>query len=270
MDLSIKGLASAAISSIRMAALGKKVNFVISGVQKSGTSALDVYLREHPDICMAVTKEVHFFDNDIFFTGIPNYLAYHSFFSSYTGEKMIGESTPIYCYWDGSIERMWNYNKDMKLILVLRNPITRAYSHWNMMRQRGLESCSFLDAVEMERDRAYDALPKQSRKFSYVDRGRYTEQIRRIKRYFPDKNLLILKQEELRERPAEALSLVWEFLGVDAKYLSIQERSVHSRAYERSMDSREFNIMLDIFEGEILHLERLLGWDCSDWLVQNL
>ncbi len=76
------------------------VNFAICGTQKGGTSALDTYLRGHPEICMADRKEVHFFDNEAAFaTGKPDYSRYHSFFSPNDTQRILGESTPIYMYW---------------------------------------------------------------------------------------------------------------------------------------------------------------------------
>ena len=106
--------------------LGKKfdfqIGFIICGTQKGGTTALDRYLRMHPEICMADKKEVHFFDNDNFFIDKkPDYLKYHLNFSPRDHHKIIGEATPIYMYWKNSIKRIHNYNPDMKLIAVLRN-----------------------------------------------------------------------------------------------------------------------------------------------------
>ena len=268
MGVNVRDLSAKMLSAVQLTASRKRVNFLIAGVQKSGTSALDAYMREHPDICMADTKEVHFFDRNRFFIGVPNYFAYHSFFSSYQGEKMIGEATPIYSYWKEALGRIRDYNQNMKMIFVLRNPITRAYSHWNMMRQRGDEHMSFLDAINAESERIKNAYPRQSRKFSYVDRGWYSAQIERAKLYFPSENILVLRQEKLREMPEEVLSLVWEFLNIDhAVTLSVKD--VHTRRYEHSMDSREFDVMREIYRGEIDRLENLMGWDCSDWLVQN-
>ena len=66
---------------------------------------------------------------------------------------MIGEATPIYIYWKKAIERLVRYNPNIKLIIVLRNPITRAYSHWNMMRNRNKENLSFVDAIAAEPER---------------------------------------------------------------------------------------------------------------------
>ena len=77
-----------------------KVDFIICGTQKGGTTALDAYLRRHPAIGLAGAKEVHFFDNeDAFRDGRPNYDVYHSAFPSSPSHQLIGEATPIYMYW---------------------------------------------------------------------------------------------------------------------------------------------------------------------------
>ena len=121
-----------------------KVGFLIAGTQKGGTSALDAYLREHPDICMANQKEVHFFDNEAIFNGDnSDYAVYHAAFSLKTSQQLLGESTPIYMYWHAAPKRIWQYNPDMKFLIMLRNPIDRAYSHWNMERGRKRDSLSF-------------------------------------------------------------------------------------------------------------------------------
>ena len=155
--------------------LGKKfdfqIGFIICGTQKGGTTALDRYLRMHPEICMADKKEVHFFDNDKFFIDQkPDYLKYHLNFSPRDHHKIIGEATPIYMYWKNSIKRMHNYNPDMKLIAVLRNPMDRAFSHWNMERDKKREHRSFWKAIKDEESSLLDTEHIQDRTFSYLER----------------------------------------------------------------------------------------------------
>lgn len=163
-----------------------KVNFIICGTQKGGTSALDLYLRMHPEICMAANKEVHFFDNEEYFisNNTIDYSLYHKVFEPKVGSRLLGEATPIYMYWYGAPKRIWEYNPEIKLIVILRNPIERAYSHWNMERARCADDISFWDALAGEGDRCRQALPLQHRVYSYVDRGYYTEQLRRLWTFF--------------------------------------------------------------------------------------
>lgn len=247
-----------------------KVNFLICGTQKGGTSALDSYLRDHPEICMAENKEVHFFDNDDYFrtNNISDYSLYHREFDPKIGNRILGEATPIYMYWDNAPRRIWEYNPDMKLIVILRNPIERAYSHWNMECARGADNISFWDALVRERDRCRQVLPSQHRVYSYVDRGFYSEQLRRLWRFFPKEQILILKNEDLRFESKKTLCQVCEFLGIDTELFSnIDSKEIHATPYKTSMSKKEKDYLRNEFEYEIKCIEHLLGWDCSDWLL---
>lgn len=117
-----------------------KVSFVIGGAQKSGTTALYKYLAKHPDIHLSARKEPHFFDQEdpAFFLS-PDYSVYHKFFDPEGPHQLLGEATPIYMYWYEAPRRIWQYNPQMKWIIVLRNPVERAFSHWNMVRNKGIE-----------------------------------------------------------------------------------------------------------------------------------
>lgn len=243
----------------------EKVGFFVVGAQKSGTTVLDKYLRQHPGICMASRKEVHFFDNDnIFMSTHPDYRPYHSFFKLQPQHTICGESTPSYMYWLTAPKRIWEYNPEAKLIVILRNPIDRAFSHWNMQKLRGIEPRSFWDAIHSEREQCRKSLPLQNRRYSYIDRGFYSEQIRRLNFYFPDSKLLFLKIEELKESPRELMDKVWHFLSISTLNY-IEPATMHALSYNPPMTARERKHLLWIFEYEIMQLERMLGWDCSDW-----
>lgn len=108
------------------------IDFVIAGTQKGGTTALDRYLRKQPGIAMASRKEIHFFDDEENFQIQPvDYTTYYANFVARSPARLRGESTPIYMYWKAVAPRMARYNPALKVIIVLRNPITRAFSHWN-------------------------------------------------------------------------------------------------------------------------------------------
>lgn len=241
------------------------VDFLVVGAQKSGTTALDKYLRLHPQIEMARQKEVHFFDNENNFAGVVDYTSYHQSFANNSGDTLKGEVTPIYMYWDSAPRRIWEYNPAMKLIAVLRSPIERAFSHWNMERDRNTDTSSFSEAIRLERVRCRSALPLQHRVFSYVDRGFYSEQLRRLWRYFPEGQTLIIKHEELKLDLSNTLTKIANFLGVKdfdhSEYLDI-----HSRAYLNQMSSEDFYYLRDVFYSEVKMLEAMLGWSCDSWL----
>jgi hypothetical protein len=101
--------------------------FLIAGVQKGGTTALFDYLRDHPQLNLAPEKEVHFFDDEAQDWSAPDYDAFHARFAPAGPGRISGEATPIYTYWPDSLERIRAYNPEMKLILLFRDPIARAW-----------------------------------------------------------------------------------------------------------------------------------------------
>jgi len=246
--------------------MNTNVDFIIAGAQKAGTTALGAYLKTHPSICMADCKEVHFFDRDEFFkTGQPDYDYYHSFFSRDEG-KLLGEATPSYMFWREAPFRIRQYNQDMKLIVILRNPVERAYSHWNMERSRGAESLSFSEAISRDLSRCSEALAKQNLINSYVARGFYLNQLKRLWGVFPAKQVLVLKYECLRDTPAQLLTRICEFLEV-APFSDVRTIRANAIAYECPMDARDRARLQGLFEAEIKALAWELAWDCSDWLL---
>jgi len=244
----------------------KRIDFIVCGAQKCGTSALDTYLREHPEICLAKTKEVHFFDREPFFkTGNGDYSKYHEHFAPELANLIVGEVTPSYLYWHEAPKRMWDYNPDLKLIVLLRNPIERAFSHWNMERIRNNETLPFGEAIRQENERRRQALPYQHKIFSYVDRGYYLEQLRRLWMFFPKNNILILRSNDLEKNTHDTIKLVCQFLGVNSIDL-VNVRKINSNRYNTSLDYKDKEYLLKAYEYDIKALERALGWDCSDWL----
>ncbi len=243
-----------------------QVDFLILGAQKSGTSALDFYLRKHPDIGMAQTKEVHFFDNEDFFQKPDvNYSEYHNHFDFTAVKKVYGEATPIYLYWDPCSKRIWKYNKNIKLIILLRNPIDRAFSHWNMEFDRNADTDTFFNCIRNEKDRLKEALTTQHRVYSYVDRGLYSQQIIRYKKYFPDDQLLFIKYENFITNQNSTLKKVFDFLKIDSDKYTLEEEIIHKITYHHEMTNEERSYLKTVFKNEIVKVEVLLNWDCRDW-----
>ncbi|HET9856916.1 MAG TPA: sulfotransferase [Chthoniobacterales bacterium] len=239
-----------------------RVDFVIGGTQKGGTSALDSFLRQHPEICMPETKkELHFFDRE---EDDTDYKKYHANFEPKPKQRVIGEASPIYMYWETAPYRIWKYNPKMRWILVLRNPVERAFSAWNMETKRGKEKLSFAEAIEKEPERCREELPLQHRVYSYVDRGFYAHQVRRLFNIFGTGNCLILLNEELRNEHQKTLRRVFEFLGVDSSFVP-PEASVFEQEYSDKIDNQLRSRLIETFQFDIKELERLLGRDLSNW-----
>jgi hypothetical protein len=190
------------------------VTFLIAGAQKAGTTALYDYLAEAGDIALSRVKETHFFDDESQDWARPDYGAYHAQFDDPAG-RPCGEATPIYVYWPNAMERIAAYNPAMKLILLLRDPVARAWSNWKMEFARGPETRPFAWAIREGRMRLFDAEPWGfHREFSYVERGFYADQLERVFGLFPRDQVLILTAEALRDDPAPVLAEVRKFLGL--------------------------------------------------------
>ncbi len=243
----------------------QQVEFLICGAQKAGTTALADYVNLHPDLHIPRQKEIHFFDNEDLDWENTDINQYHNHFRTHTGPQHWGEATPIYMYWDRSPKRIWRYNPGMRIVVVLRNPITRAYSHWAMETERGAERLSFDEAIKREEERCREALPFQHRVFSYCDRGYYCAQLRRLWHFFGREAVLVLRQEDLHSNPEPSLAQLWRHLGVGA-INSIQPHQRHLGRYPAAMADSTKAKLKSLFQHEIHQLEDLLNWKCSAWL----
>ncbi|HEC92398.1 MAG TPA: hypothetical protein ENI51_05310 [Candidatus Atribacteria bacterium] len=205
-------------------------NFVIPGAQKSGTTALRIYLAQHPEIYMA-SKEIHFFNRE------ENYKKgiewYEKFFDGWNGEKAIGEKTPEYMYNENVPERICKILPDVKLIFVLRNPVDRAYSHyWHNVRM-GQEFLSFEEALQREEESIKN--PEYKNIYSYKDKGKYILQIKRFARYFSKSQMLFVLAEDLKENREETLKKILEFLKVETDFSFKDLTEKHVGGAPRSM-----------------------------------
>lgn len=244
-----------------------KLDFLVVGTQKGGTTALDNYLRVHPEIGLPEIKELHFFNNEeLFSKSKVNYDAYHKHFNFKSNKKVFGEVTPVYMYWIDSCKRIWEYNPNIKLIFILRNPIERAYSHWNMQYERNDENLDFSTAIKEESKRNKQTLPFQNKPFSYIDRGFYSEQIRRFKRFFDDDQMFFIKYDEFKSNQQQVLNSIFEFLNVNPDSYTFEFKNVHSRKKVTELNDTDHENLKAIFKNDIHEVERLLQWDCSDWL----
>ena len=251
-----------------------RLDFIVPGAQKSGTTALHYFLRKHPQIALPERQELHFFDDDEIFSRPVDYDLLHRQFRPVAGSTLLrlatarqaiaGEVTPSYLYWKPAMERIWNYNRQVKLVILLRNPVDRAFAHWNMQRFKDREPLDFLDALKEEPRRIAQPLTIESRRFAYVDRGFYCGQLERVFKFFPREQMHIVKFEDFRDRKQGTLDEIFEFLGVKP-LRRVRDKDRNIVPYERTMTSQERKYLSDVFSAEITKLEQMLGWDCSDW-----
>jgi Sulfotransferase domain len=242
----------------------ERLDFIVPGAQKSGTTALHYFLSQHPQIALPDQQELHFFDDEEIFSRSADYEILHRHFRPIARSTMAGEVTPSYLYWKSAIERIHAYNPRIKLLVVLRNPIDRAFAHWNMQRFKDREPLDFLAALKEEPRRSAQSLAIESRRFSYVDRGFYSAQLERVFKFFPRGQLMVVKFEEFRDRKQETLDTIFDFLGVK-RMGAKRDKDRNVVPYERAMTAEERKYLLDVFTAEIAKLEQLLGWNLADW-----
>lgn len=195
----------------------KRVGFLIAGVQKAGTTALFDHLAEIPALELPAVKEAHFFDDEERVDwAAPDYAPYHALFGD--PDRLWGEATPIYLYWPNALERIRAYNPAMRLILIFRDPIERAWSHWKMEFARGKETEPFAWCIRDGRARMAEATPYPGfdRVRSYVERGFYGRQLAHVFSLFPRDQVLLLGSDALRHDPTSTISAICAFLEVPA------------------------------------------------------
>ncbi len=241
-----------------------RLDFILAGAQKSGTTALHYFLSKHPRISMGDQQEIHFFDNDALFVSEPDYEQLHKHYPLLAPSTIAGDCTPSYIYHEPAAERIWKYNPKIKLLVLLRNPVERAFAHWNMQRFKAREPLDFCDAVREEKTRIAGAPPDEVRRFAYVDRGFYARQLERVFKFFPREQVKIVKFEEFKDKQRETLASIFSFLGVKP-LRSVRSKDRNVVPYERAMNWEERVFLYNLFAEDIAKVEQMLGWDCSDW-----
>jgi len=241
-----------------------RLDFVLAGAQKSGTTALHYFLSRHSDITMGDQQEIHFFDNDAMFVSGADYEQLHKHYPLLSASTIAGDCTPSYMYYEPAAERIWKYNPKIKLLILLRNPVERAFAHWNMQRFRGREPLDFFDAVREEQTRIGGAPPIDARRFAYVDRGFYGRQLKRVFKFFPLDQVKVVKFEQFRNNQRETLAEIFSFLGCKPPR-SMRSKDRNIVPYERAMNWEERVFLYNLFAKDIAQVEQMLGWNCSDW-----
>jgi hypothetical protein len=194
---------------------------IIAGAQKAGTTSLFDYLSGHPQCAPSFTKEVHYFD-DAFDRGESWYRMH---FPMTEQHRLCFESSPYYMFDPRVPARVHALLPEAKLIFLLRNPVSRAYSHFQHSVRRGHEPLAFEPALDAEPQRLAGererllaepyARSDPHRWYSYATRGHYADQLVRWFTLFPREQILLLQAERLFKQPVEAFAEVLRFLNLD-------------------------------------------------------
>ena len=201
-------------------------DFLILGAQKCGTTSLAKALAMNPQIFVPAAKEAHYFgevaDDEI------DAATYSQFFSDWDGEALIGEATPEYLALPEATDQIHRLLPDVRCVIVLRNPVDRAYSHyWHRRREAGL-TLGFAEALEEEEALRRRGTPVP---LGYIERGLYARQITRLRDAgFTTEQMRIIFFDDLLADPSGEVGRVERFLGVEPAGVALPHANRSTRS----------------------------------------
>jgi hypothetical protein len=195
-------------------------DFLIVGAQRSGTTSLYRYLAEHPAVAPPVRKEIQYFS--LHYPRGEGW--YRTHFPMGGRQRVTFEATPYYLFHPAAPRRAADTVPEAKVIALLRDPVSRAFSQWQHNASRGLEHLGFEAALDAEEGRlagdderlVADASYRSDahRLWSYAARGNYAAQLERWLACYPRDKILVLRSEDLYEKPAPTYARTLAFLGL--------------------------------------------------------
>lgn len=259
--------------------VGSLPDFLILGAAKAGTTSLFYYLSQHPNISTPNRKkEVHYFDLN-YNRGIEWYRNHFPQSNNRTlgasgVRNLCFEASPSYMIYQPALERIKKDIPSVKLIVLLRDPVERAYSHYRHNVRRGRENLSFSEALEAETERTsiknqildnleFETISPGYRYFSYVQTSLYAKKIKNIFEFFDRESVFLIKSKDLLSNPQVITEDVFNFLSIE--YL---EKNIDFAQKNTGMGAKLENELIlkdvkDIFETDIQNLKILTGIDLS-------
>ena len=255
-------------------------DFLIIGTQRGGTTSLYNYLQTHPCIGTTTTKEIHFFDRR-YSKGLAWYRGHFpSALEKYYVQRLqgrayvTGEASPSYLFHPHVPKRVARALPHVKLIVMLRNPVDRAYSQHHHVTKQGYGTLSFEETIrgeeeiiakereKMLQDESYESYAY--RHASYLSRGIYVDQLQTWMKVFPREQFLILKSEDFYANPAGSFKQVLTFLGVPQTELQVEEKefkNYNNNVYSSKMDPQMRSRLIEYFKPHNTRLYDFLGVD---------
>ena len=202
-------------------------NFLIVGAPKCGTTAMWRYLNQHPQIHLSQRKDLHFFGSDLQFVkrnrfSKEEYLAHFE----HQNQIAIGEASVWYLYSTKAAQEIFDYNPNMKIIIMLRDPVHMTYAHYTQMKFNGLgdeDLLTFEEALEAESDRKQGKnIPKHCPlvcTLFYREIAKLGSQVQRYLDVFPKEQVLCLFQEDMKHQMPDVYKETLDFLEVDNQFV---------------------------------------------------
>lgn len=251
-------------------------DFLVIGAQKAGSTSMYHYLGDHPQILQSYEKEVQYFcgglkpQSDRYARGEAWYRSQFPKQSNVAPGQQVFEASPRYLHHPLAPERIANDLPNVKMIVVLRNPVQRAISHYFHTYGQGREPLALWDALQAEKERLAPLIankdyrnPTYDRQ-SYIYRGQYAEQLARFFDRFPREQLLVIQGERLYADTQATLVQTFQFLGVDPTFRvpNLKPRNVSRKRTD--VEPRVYEFLKAHYEPHNERLYELLG-ERYDW-----
>lgn len=189
-----------------------KINTFLIGVQKAGTSTFWSWLTQHPDVYgPELMKDFHFFTRPTWRDKGHEYL--HSFYKDYEGENIVLHGGVNYYFDPEFLDHVLEYHPNARYIIILRDPVERAWSAFQYFSKLGQEKRSFVQAIEDELQSRNS--PDDRHMYAYLEHGLYAKYLRKILQRIRAKQLLVLDYQELFGNPDEKMRETFSFLGIE-------------------------------------------------------
>ncbi|WP_293059199.1 sulfotransferase domain-containing protein [Okeania sp. SIO2B3] len=241
-----------------------KPEFLIIGAQQCGVNYLHKYLFKHSQIAAPKEPSLHFFDLN-FYQGINWYQ--NQFVVGEESDLITGESSSYYLFHPLVPQRVYNLYPNIKLIVILRNPIDRAINHYYHEVKLGYESLSLSEAIAAESNRLKGEIEKiietetyysfNHQHYTYLSRGKYVEQLQNWMKFFPKEQFLILQSEDLFNHPQETMNKVFKFL--DLKPELIDDHIDSNQEKEPDINSETYQQLTEYFQTYNQKLNEYIG-----------
>ncbi len=211
---------------------GSLPSFLVIGTRRGGSTSLYESIVQHPAVVRSrMKKGSHYFDVN----HRRGWEWFRSCFPVVPAGMITGEASPYYMFHPLAPRRIAKELPEVRLIAVLRNPVDRAYSHYQFERREYFEDLPFEEALDREEDRLYRERERMLsdpryesfplRHHSYLARGKYAEQLEEFHRQIPDVRILVLQSEALRADPSKQLGKVWRFLELEPYVGTVAQRA---------------------------------------------
>ncbi len=241
-----------------------RIDFLVAGVQKGGTNALHLLLAQHPRIAMSSEKEVHFFDRREFVHQESAYADYHRMGWGIDGDLdddvVYGESTPKYVLLQRNgvpqyLQRIRQYNPAMKLIVLLRDPVDRAFSQWSMLRMNGRDVPAFEEIV------ATVLTTGMHKHDDIIRRGEYGRLAYNLMSLFPDDQICFVRVDDLNRQ----MQVFERFLGVAPH--AYESTWAYATRYESTIPEDSAALLRSHYRRDLEIFQRLTGVETDGWTV---